>query len=92
MGWQNTVLVELDHLQCSDWSDTPCRKTQMYIHIFSLAAYRQCNLCREGNVQGYKRVDGPSEDELKKKYEEDRKNSPFSNPSRKISNLSISLL
>ena len=34
-------------------------------------------------MQGYKRVDGPSEDELKKKYEEGRKNSPFSNPSRK---------
>lgn len=38
--------------------------------------------CREGEVQGYKRVDGPSEDELKKKQEEGRKNSPFSNPSR----------
>lgn len=35
-----------------------------------------------GDVQGYKRVDGPSEDELKKKHEEGRKNSPFSNPSR----------
>lgn len=34
-------------------------------------------------MQGYKRVDGPSEDELKKKHEEGRKNSPFSNPSRK---------
>ena len=37
-------------------------------------------------MQGYKRVDGPSEDELKKKHEEGRKNSPFSNPSRRISN------
>ncbi len=37
-------------------------------------------------MQGYKRVDGPSEDELKKKHEEGRKNSPFSNPSRKIPN------
>lgn len=41
-----------------------------------------CGVCRAGDVQGYKRVDGPSEDELKKKHEEGRKNSPFSNPSR----------
>ena len=40
-------------------------------------------LCREGEVQGYKRVDGPSDEELQKKHEEGRKNSPFSNPSRK---------
>ena len=60
--------------------------------MISPAIWRHCILCREGNVQGYKRVDGPSEDELKKKYEEGRKNSPFSNPSRRISHLSESLL
>ena len=38
--------------------------------------------CRAGDVQGYKRVDGPSDEELQKKHEEGRKNSPFSNPSR----------
>ena len=43
-------------------------------------------------MQGYKRVDGPSEDELKKKHEEGRKNSPFSNPSRRIPNYSGALL
>ena len=43
-------------------------------------------------MQGYKRVDGPSEDELKKKYEEGRKDSPFSNPSREILYPSESLL
>ena len=43
-------------------------------------------------MQGYKRVDGPSEDELKKKHEEGRKNSPFSNPSRRFPSHSGALL
>lgn len=42
-------------------------------------------------MQGYKRVDGPSEEELKKKHEEGRKNSPFSNSERTI-HLSCCLL
>ena len=41
-----------------------------------------CCLRRAGEVQGYKRVDGPSEEEVQKKQEEGRKNSPFSNPER----------
>ena len=41
-------------------------------------------LCRAGEVQGFKRVDGPSEEEVQKKQEEGRKNSPFSNPEREF--------
>ncbi len=40
-------------------------------------------------MQGYKRVDGPSDEELQKKYEEGRKNSPFSNPDRESLSSSI---